>query len=129
MKTLILGFALALAAAGCSKHDCELASESDKKNFGEVAEMTGGAANCFLSNGELIATHGDTSVDKITDKYKAFLEGKGWKTEVKDHTGKRSNGNEYKGKLLAAEKGDLKIGTLIYPLGDTLIETVTITRD
>ena len=126
---LLLALPLVLASLGCSKHKCELESETDKKSFGEVAEMTGGAFNCMLSNGELIATHGDdATVDGVTDKYKAFLEGKGWKTEVQPHTGTRSNGNSYEGKMLLAEKDGTKLGTLVYPLGDKLIETVSVTK-
>jgi len=130
MRTpLLFAVALSLTSFGCAKHKCELESETDKKNFGEVAEMTGGAFNCMLSNGELIATHGDdATVDAVTDKYKAFLEGKGWKTEVKPHTGTRSNGNSYEGKMLLAEKDGTKLGTLVYPLGDKLIETVSVTK-
>jgi hypothetical protein len=128
MKTFALCVALAVVGFGCSKHDCKLESESDKKAFGEVAEMTGGAFSCFVSNSELVASHGDTTVEKVTDKYKAFLESKGYKTELKDHKGERSNGKSYEGKMLFAEKDGAKIGTLIYPLGENLIETVTITK-
>lgn len=128
MKTALLLLALSLGAAGCSKHECKLESDSDKQAFAEVAEMTGGAFSCFVSNGELVASHGDTTVDAVTDKYKAWLEKNGWKAEVKEHKGERANGKPYEGKMMTAEKGGKKLATLIYPLGDKLIETVIITK-
>lgn len=128
MKTLIALAALVLVVQGCSKHDCKLESDSEKQSFGEIAEMTGGAFSCFVSNGELVASHGDTTVAAVTDKYKAWLEKAGYKVEVKDHKGERANGKPYEGKMLMAEKDGKKVGTLIYELGDKLIETVIITK-
>lgn len=120
---------VALAAlAGCSKHDCDLSSEADQKAFGEVAEMTKGAHSCMVSNNELIATHPDVSVTEVADKYKAFLESKSWKVELKDHKGERANGKPLEGKVLLAQNGDKKSTTLVYPLADTIIETVTSTE-
>ena len=74
---------LALAAVGCSKHDCDL-SGGDESKFGEVAEMTGGAHSCSVMNSELIAVHPDKSVDEIATKYESFLKSKSWTVEVKD---------------------------------------------
>lgn len=114
-----------LGAVGCSKHDCKLESESDKADFGEVAEMTKGAFSCFPSNGELVASFGeDQKVDAVATKYKTFLESKSWKVEVKDHEGKRSNGGSYQGKMILATSGDKKLGVIVYPLSDKIVETV-----
>jgi hypothetical protein len=128
MKTLISLAVFFLALQGCAKHECKLESDADKQAFGGVAEMTGGAFSCFVSNGELVASHGDTNVAAVTDKYKAWLEKAGYKVEVKDHKGQRSNGKAYEGKMLMAEKDGKKVGTLIYELGDKLVETVIVSK-
>ena len=125
-KLKLFGFAMMMAGAvACSKHKCDLSSGSDKTTFGDVAPMTGGAFSCFVSNGELVASHGDTSVDKVTAKYKAFLEKDGWKVSIEDTHGKRSNGNSYDGKTITSEKAGKKVSTLVYPLSGDLIETVS----
>jgi hypothetical protein len=130
MKTVtMLGACVVVAAlAGCSKHSCDLSSDADKQSFGEIAAMTGGAHHCMVSNGELVATHGDNTVDAITGKYKTFLEQAGWKVDVTDHKGERANGKPLEGKLMRAEKGGKVATTLVYPLADTLIETVTAVK-
>ena len=130
MKTLtILGACTLIIALGaCSKHKCDLSAEADKQAFGEIAAMTGGAFSCFVSNGELIASHGDTTVDAVVTKYQGFLEGQGWKVSVKDHKGERANGKPYEGKIMAAEKGGKTAATIVYPLSDKLIETVTAVK-
>jgi hypothetical protein len=117
-----------LGLAACSKHKCDLSSGSDKETFGDVAPMTGGAFSCFVSNGELVASHGDTTVDAITTKYQAFLEKDGWKVSVEEKTGQRSNGKSYQGKTVTADKGGKKVTTLVYPLTDKLIESVTTVK-
>ena len=130
MKTLpFLGACAMMVALGaCSKHKCDLSSDSDKQSFGEIAAMTGGAFSCMVSNGELIASHGDTTVDAIVAKYKSFLEGQGWKVTVEDYKGQRANGKPLEGKLVGAEKGGKKAITLVYPLAEKLIETVTTVK-
>ena len=120
---------MVMVVAACSKHKCDLSSGSDKETFGDVAPMTHGAFSCFVSNGELVASFGDTSVADVTAKYQAFLEKDGWtgiKTE--DKHGTRSNGNPYEGKIITAEKNGKKVGTLIYPLSGNLIETVSTVK-
>lgn len=128
MKVLAFVCALVMGVGACSKHTCDLSSGSDKTTFGDVAPMTGGAFSCFVSNGELVATHGDTTVDAVVTKYKAFLEKDGWKLGVEDYKGSRANGKPVEGKTIAAEKGGKKTSTLVYPLSDKLIETVTSTK-
>lgn len=125
MLTLLGACALMVGAAACSKHKCDLSSGSDKQTFGEIAPMTGGAFSCMVTDGELIATHGDTTVDAIVTKYKAFLEKDGWKVAVADYKGERANGKPLEGKTVTADKGSKKINTLVYPLGEKLIETVS----
>ena len=127
MKSLrIVGLvAIVSVVAACSKHKCDLSSGSDKETFGEIAPMTHGAFSCFASNGELVASHGDTSVADVTAKYQAFLEKDGWTSvKVEDKHGTRSNGNPYEGKTITAEKSGKKVSTLVYPLSGNLIETV-----
>ena len=120
----ILTFAcLCLALAGCSKHKCDLSSGSDKETFGDVAPVTKGAFSCFVSNGELVASFGDTTVDAVVTKYKASFEKDGWKVAVDDYKGTRANGNAFEGKMMTSEKGGKKVKTLVYPLADKLIET------
>ena len=90
--------------------------------------MTHGAFSCFVSNDELVASHGSTTVDKVTDKYKAFLEKDGWTVTVEDKHGSRANGKSYDGKAISAEKGGKKATTLVYPLAGDLIETDTAVK-
>jgi hypothetical protein len=128
MKNLMVGAVclVVMALPACAKHKCDLSSGSDKETFGDVAPMTHGAFSCFVSNGELVASFGDTTVADVTSKYQAYLEKNGY-TNVKteDKHGSRSNGKSYEGKIVMAEKSGKKVGTLIYPLTDKLIETVT----
>ena len=49
---------LVIAMGGCGKHKCDLKSDADKQAFGDIAAMTGGAFSCFVSNNELVASHG-----------------------------------------------------------------------
>ena len=126
IKLAFASMVLVLAfAAGCSKHKCDLSSGSDKETFGDVAPMTHGAFSCYVSNGDLVASHGDSSVDKVSDKYKAFLEKDGWTVSVQEKHGQRANGNPYDGKLITSEKGGKKVTTVVYPLTGNLIETVS----
>jgi hypothetical protein len=121
----------ALVATGCSKHDCDLDSEDKKQKFGTLADMTEGAHSCMVmpspADGamEMIATYGDTTVDSVAGRYKTWLEGQKWTVEMKPHQGTRANGKPYEGQVIKASSGDKTALTLIYPLGDTLIETVT----
>jgi len=128
MKNLMAvgAVSMVLALSACAKHKCDLSNGSDKETFGEVAPMTHGAFSCFVSNGELVASFGDTTVADVTAKYQAFLEKDGW-TNIKteDKHGTRANGKSYEGKIIKAEKAGKKVGTLIYPLSDKLIETVS----
>jgi len=119
---------LVTGLGACSKHKCDLSSGSDKETFGDVAPMTHGAFSCYVSNGELVASHGSTTVDKVTDKYKAFLEKDGWSVTVEDKHGERANGNPYDGKVIKAEKGGKKALTIVYPLAGDLIETDTAVK-
>ena len=119
---------LVAVAPACKKHKCDLSNGSDKETFGDIAPMTHGAFSCFVSNGELVASHGDTTVDKVTDKYKAFLDKDGWSVSVEDKHGERANGNPYDGKLIKSEKGGKKVTTLVYPLTTTIIETDTAVK-
>ena len=131
MKNLrVVGWvAMVAVAAACSKHKCDLSSGSDKETFGDVAPMTHGAFSCFVSNGELVASHGDTSVADITAKYQAFLEKDGWTgVKIEDKHGTRANGNSYEGKIITAEKSGKNVSTLIYPLSVNLIETVSTVK-
>lgn len=125
MKLLFLSsIGASLGLLGCAKHDCKLESESDKADFGEVAEMTKGAFSCFPSNGELVASFGDEKVENVATKYKTFLESKSWKVDVKEHEGKRGSGESYQGKMILAQSGDKKLGVIVYPLSEKIIETV-----
>jgi hypothetical protein len=125
MKLLFVSLICAsVGSFGCAKHDCKLDAESDKADFGEVAEMTKGAFSCYPANGELVASFGDEKVENVATKYKTFLESKSWKVEVREHQGKRSNGESYDGKMILATSGDKKLGVIVYPLSDKLIETV-----
>jgi hypothetical protein len=126
--TFLGACALTIAVGACSKHKCDLSSDADKQAFGDIAAMTGGAFSCMVSNGELIASHGDTTVDAIVTKYKAFLEKEGWKVSVEDYKGQRANGKPLEGKLIGAEKGGKKSVTLVYPLAEKLIETNTAVK-
>lgn len=131
MKSLRVGglVAMVFVVAACSKHKCDLSSGSDKETFGDVAPMTHGAFSCFVSNGELVASHGDTSVADVTAKYQAFLEKDGWTgVKIDDKHGTRSNGNPYEGKIVTAEKSGKKVTTLVYPLSGNLIETVSTVK-
>ena len=121
--------AMVMVAGACAKHKCDLSSGSDKETYGDVAPMTHGAFSCYVSDGTLVASFGDTSVADVTAKYQAFLEKDGW-TNIKteDKHGTRSNGNSYDGKILMAEKNGKKVGTLIYPLSGNLIETVSTVK-
>jgi hypothetical protein len=122
-------FAMVAVVGACAKHKCDLSSGSDKETWGDVAPMTHGAFSCYVSNGELIASFGDTNVADVTSKYQAYLEKEGW-TNIKteDKHGTRSNGNPYEGKIISAEKNGKKVGTLIYPLSGNLIETDSIVK-
>ena len=119
----------AMTSAACAKHKCDLSSGSDKETFGDVAPMTHGAFSCFVSNGELVASFGDSSVADVTSKYQAYLEKDGWTSiKTEDKHGTRSNGNSYDGKIITAEKNGKKVATLIYPLSGSLIETSSIVK-
>lgn len=140
MKRLAILLALACSLAACSEHDCKLETEEDKKTFGEIAGMTKGADHCYVSAGsindeleangastkQLAATHYDTNVEDVTKKYEAFLKQKGWDVVVEKHTGKRGNGEAYEGKRVLAKKDGRQLGTVIYELGDKIIDTVTL---
>lgn len=126
LSLLILSAAL-LASAGCSKHDCALDSEADKKDFAPLAEATSGASSCFVSNDELVAVHGGTDVAGTAEQYKSRLEKKGYTVEMKDYAGKRANGKELKGKALRITIDGKKSHGLVYQLGDEVME-VTLGR-
>jgi hypothetical protein len=131
MKNLMAvgAVSMLLALSACAKHKCDLSSGSDKETFGDVAPMTHGAFSCFVSNGELVASFGDTSVADVTAKYQAYLEKEGWTSiKTEDKHGTRSNGGSYEGKIITAEKSGKKVGTLIYPLSGNLIETVSTVK-
>jgi hypothetical protein len=129
---LALLTSLVVSTSACSKHKCELESDAEKEAFGTLAEMTQGASICLVSNGpegkpEMVATHGDgATVDGVAGKYKTFLEGKQWQVETKPHSGTRANGKPYEGQVVKATAGGKTAMTLIYPLSEELIETVTI---
>ena len=125
MLTFVCASALMIGVGACSKHKCDLSSGSDKQTFGDVAPMTGGAFSCMVSDGELVATFGDTTVDAVVTKYKAFLEKDGWKVSVEDYKGERANGKPLEGKTVKADKAGKNVSTLVYPLSDKLIETVS----
>lgn len=126
MKLLLASVLLVSLAGlgGCAKHDCKLESDAEKSAFGDIAPMTKGAFSCFSRTEdnmgmskphlELAATFGDSSIDKVTDQYKSFLDKNGWTTTVEPHTGKRGNGKTYEGKMLLAKKGDRQVGAIIY---------------
>jgi hypothetical protein len=118
-----------LALGACSEHNCSLDTESDRKKFGDLAPATSGANSCFVSNGELVATHPDKSVDEVADAYKRALEAKKYDVTVEKHEGQRANGKSYEGKRLMLEKGDKQAGVVIYPLTEGIIETVTVVRE
>lgn len=123
LATLAVG--LLISTAACSKHDCDLSSGSDEATFGAIAEMTGGAHSCMVSNAELIATHSDSEVDGVAKKYQTFLASKGWTVEVKDHESTRANGKPLKGKILTSSKDGKTATTLVYVLTGSIVETVT----
>lgn len=125
MLSLVGACALVIGVGACSKHKCDLSSGTDKQTFGDIAPMTGGAFSCMVSGGELVATYGDSTVDAVLTKDKGWLEKNGWKVSVEDYKGERANGKPLEGKMMLSEKGSQKIGTLIYPLSDKLIETVS----
>jgi hypothetical protein len=134
----LVGFLVgtSMLLGGCSEHDCEFANEDQKAALGEVAGMTKGANSCSASmqsagllgepNLELNATHYEATVDKVTSQYETFLKGKGWEVEVKDHEGKRANGNPLEGKMVLAKKDGRNLGTIIYELTDGIVETTTM---
>lgn len=135
---LLLGVVGSLTA--CSKHDCKLETEAAERAFGDVAEMTKGANTCFVSAGpmfgdlaaggpppqELAATHYKTTIDEVSKKYETFLTGHDWEVRVEAHTGKRGNGQPYEGKRVLAKKGDRQLGTIVYELGEGIIDTTTM---
>lgn len=138
-KLFFLLGATSLLAAGCSKHDCKLETEDAKRTFGEVAGMTKGANHCFVSTPmlgelsadgaspvELAASHYGTTIDKVATKYESFLREHGWEVRVEPHTGKRGNGEPYTGKRVLAKKNGRQLGTIVYELGDGIIDTTTI---
>jgi hypothetical protein len=124
--TTMMAALLVTAASACGKHDCELGS--DEATFGAVAEITKGAHRCSVMNSELVATHGDTSVDAVAQQYKAAADAKGWKVETEDYKGERANGKALEGKLLKIALGDKTATTLVYSLSGSLIETVTTVK-
>ena len=126
MLFALLGLTLLLGA--CSEHNCSLDTESDKKTFGDLAPATSGANSCFVSNGELVATHPDKSVDEVATSYKKALEAKKYEVKMEAHQGERGNGESYEGKRLLLKKGDKEAGVVIYPLTEGIIETVTMVR-
>ncbi len=138
MKTLLSFLVICGSLAACSKHDCKLDSEESKRAFGEVAGMTKGANHCYVSmpsvsdqlrgasTQELAASHYDTTVDEVAKKYEAFLSKNGWEVRVEPHTGKRANGNPYEGKRVLAQKADRRLGTIVYELGEGIIDTTTV---
>jgi hypothetical protein len=139
MKKFLLLLGVIGSLAGCSKHDCKLETEEAKRTFGEVAGMTKGANHCFVSspmlgelaaNGashiELAATHYGTNIDKVAKKYESFLRENGWEVRVEPHTGKRGNGEPYEGKRVLAKKNGRQLGTIVYELGDGIIDTTTV---
>ena len=140
MKKLLLILGVTGSLAACSKHDCKLETEEAKRTFGEVAGMTKGANHCFVSSGpifgdlsadgasaqELAASHYDTTVDEVAKKYETFLVKHGWDVRVEPHKGERANGKPYEGKRVLAKKDGRQLGTIVYELGDRIIDTTTV---
>ena len=140
MKRLALLVALVGSLAACSEHDCSLDNEESKKLFGDIAAMTKGAEHCYVSAGsindaleadgastqQLIATHYKTTVDDVAKRYESFLKEKGWEVVVEKHEGKRGNGEAYEGKRILAKKDGRQLGTIVYELGDKIIDTATL---
>ncbi len=117
---------LSFALTGCSGHDCSLDTDGDKEKFGDIAPATAGAHSCFVSNGELVATHPDMSIDKVAEAYKTKLEAAKYEVKLEEHNGTRSNGKTYEGKRLLLKKDGKKAGVVVYPLSENIVETVTV---
>jgi hypothetical protein len=105
-----LGLLLTLTTA-CTKHDCKL-DEQHEKYFGELALTTKGANMCFtgeepsgckIESGRcsptLTAWHYELAQKDVESRYKAAIEGQGWK-----YVGEKPS--EDGSKALAFSKGD-----------------------
>jgi hypothetical protein len=112
------------ALSACSEHNCSLNSERDEEKFGELAPVTAGADSCFISEGDLVATHPGMSVEEGAQAYKTKLEAKTYSVEVEDYSGQRGNGGEFEGKRVIFEKGEDTGVVRVYPLTDTIVEAV-----
>lgn len=76
---------------GCSKHDCELEGDAQKKYWGEIALTTKGAEKCLVSEEPLDCTldeerctpkmqivHDEKTQAEVEKSYQTALEKQGW---------------------------------------------------
>lgn len=112
------------ALSACSEHDCSLDTEADEQTFGALAPATAGANSCFVSQGNLVATHPGVSVEEAAETYKTKLEAKEYSVQLEDYTGERANGKEFEGKRLVLKKGDDAGVVRLYPLTEGIVEAV-----
>ncbi len=139
--------ALSLSIAACSKHECDLKNDAEKKEFGALADMTEGAFSCDVEGnglGEaLVGTNkcdigsancvstmnsihaAPATVKDVAARNKAFLEKGGYKLEEKTVQSKFSNGKDIEGTVLSGKNGDKDITVKVFPFGTDMVETRT----
>ena len=139
--------ALSLSTAACSKHECDLKTDAEKKELGALADMTQGAFSCDVQGTGLGESFIGTSkcdmgspncistmhaihaapatVKDVAAKYKGFLETAGWKVETKTVKSKFMSGKDIEGEVLSGKNADKDITVRVFPFGENMVETTT----